>query len=75
MTPSTVEENANKFGDQARTDTTRLLVERAKEARVKAEAAGNPKSRRLWLETAQALEKLARDLPQRARERAEASQS
>jgi len=28
-----------------------------------AEAIGNPKSRRLWLETAQAFEKLAGDLP------------
>jgi hypothetical protein len=36
---------------------------------------GDQKSRRLWLETAQAFEKLAGDLPQKARERAEVSQS
>ena len=34
---------------------------RAKKAREEAEASGNPKSRRLWLETAQAFDKLAGD--------------
>jgi len=43
--------------------TAQQYRDRAKEARVKAEAIGNPKSRRLWLEAAQAFEKLAGDLP------------
>jgi hypothetical protein len=43
--------------------TAQQYRDRAKEARVMAEAIGNPKSRRLWLETAQAFEKLAGDLP------------
>jgi hypothetical protein len=42
--------------------TAQHYRDRAKEARVKAEN-GNLKSCRLWLETAQALEKLAGDLP------------
>ena len=37
--------------------------DKAKEAREKAETSGNPKSRRLWLEVAQAYERLGNLLP------------
>jgi hypothetical protein len=45
--------------------TNQLHRDRAKEARRKAETTSNPKSRRLWLEAAQAYERLADPPPAR----------